>query len=270
VNEAFELIQKERDQHRYDEIKKSMERVKRLINWAEISFPRPVTPSEFILKKTENELKKIAEEGKRREVNEKEIKKNLDILTREINYELIQRKDEEKRIEKRRESELNEKLQEERRRYEEEKIEIKRAEREKRLELGEILKRQEKDKKIRNVAGGTSSASGAGGTSSLIEVSPSQEMMTSVERELNRVALDAVQSEPILNSLLQSRLSHRMRMSARGAAAGGTSAGGGGSLNESNRYFLTHTHPSFLPSPCLLLLDSSSLVLTPSPPPLSC
>lgn len=209
ANEVYRSILEERDLHRFDDIKKSMERVKKLVSWAEVSFPRPVTPSEYINKKAESELRMIQEEGLRREEKEKESKRNLDRLTREMNKDLMEKREEEKRNERMRDQELNQQLQEERRKYEELKAELKMSGKEKRLELGNMLKEQEMDKK----------SQGEGYSGAILEV------MTPVERELNRVALDAVRTDPVLNSLFQSRISHRMRMSGGGMTARGGSTG---------------------------------------------
>jgi hypothetical protein len=246
----YRSMVEERDRHRYDDIKKSMERVQRLMKWAEVSFPRPVTPSELIEKRVESELQIIHQEEIQREEKEKEMKRNLDSLTREINKQIIFEHEEEKKKEKSIQKEINEKLQKERIKDLKDIKEQKILNKEKKLELGNILKRQELEKrKIREeegrgtrgrqrgcspsyddddggggggdgngddnnkrtgTSGGGGGKGGSGGGGIICE------LMTPVEKELNRVALDAVRTDPVLNSLLQSRLSHRMRMSGGG------------------------------------------------------
>jgi hypothetical protein len=226
-----------RDQHRYDDMRRSINRVNRLMNWAEVSFPRPVTPSEYIQKKVLNERKLIEKEEEERAEKEREQKRTLDVLTRQMNLNLMNQKEQEREEKRRAEREVDEKIEEKRREEEEKVREMREYQQRSRVEFGKILKRQEVDQKKKK----GHLLIGDAATTVAMTISDDgtvlyPEIMTPVERGMNKLALDAVKEDPVLKNLFQSRLSHRLRMSARGSGAGGglgaASAGGG----ESGRY----------------------------------
>jgi hypothetical protein len=248
-----------RDQHRYDDMRRSINRVNRLMNWAEVSFPRPVTPSEYIQKKVLNERKLIEKEEEERAEKEREQKRTLDVLTRQMNLDLMNQKEQEREEKRRAEREVDEKIEEKRREEEEKVREMREYQQRSRVEFGKILKRQEVDQKKKK----GHLLIGDAATTVAMTISDDgtvlyPEIMTPVERGMNKLALDAVKEDPVLKNLFQSRLSHRLRMSARGSGAGGSlgaaSAGGG----ESGRYDEMTLRLAF----SLIFFRPSSLVLS--------
>ena len=177
-----------------------MKKLERYYHWAHTVYPRPVTPTNYILKRTEEERNQILNEEIQREMNEKEYKTNLDRQTRAENMLLMnqKRKEIEENLQKEREYGL--KLRNETKEYEDNLRETRQKELEMKRSMGKELLKQDRD--------------------GYYEVD--RNVMTPMERSLNKDAIETVANDPMLNTLLQqSRVTHRMRM-------GLTSAGGPG------------------------------------------
>lgn len=200
LNLELSRLEDEREISKKREIEERMAKLDRYYKWAHTLYPRPVTPSNYIAKRTAEERKQITNEEIQRELKEKEDKINLDRLTRLENMILINQKKQDNEEKLQKEREYGMKLRNETKEYEENLRESRQRELEKKRQMGKELLKQDYD--------------------GYYEVD--RNIMTPLERSLNKDALETVTNDPMLNSLLQqSRITHRMRMSL-------TSSGGQG------------------------------------------
>lgn len=198
LNLEFMRIEEEKESAKKREFEERMAKLERYYNWAHTKYPRPVTPTNYILKRTEEERNQITNEEIQREINEREYKLNLDRKTRLENMILINQKKQENEEKLQREREYGMKLRNEMKEYEDNLKETRQKELQKKRSMGKDLLKQDHD--------------------GYYEID--RNIMTPIERSLNKDAIETVTNDPVLNSLLQqSRITHRMRMSL-------TSAGG--------------------------------------------